>query len=162
MMRKTGSVLSIHVAAEEGGALEQLDVAELVAGEGIVGDRHRQGAASNHEARVSLVESEAIERFAAEIGYPLRAPDTRRNVVTKGVALNDLVGARFTIGDVELVGTELAEPCGYLAQRLIEQFDMRGVEPRSIVKPLTHRAGLYARIVRGGSIRPGDPIRLAV
>ena len=158
-MEQSGSVLSINIAAEEGGTLVRLDVAELVAGEGIVGDRHRHSDGRQHDAQVSLVESEVIERFGNDIGYPLRAVDTRRNVVTVDIALNDLVGKRFMIGEVELVGTELAEPCGYLARLLIEQFDMQGVGPREIVRPLTHCAGLYARVLRGGKIRPGDSTR---
>jgi len=158
-LAQDGRVVSIHVAEEEGGALSSLDVAELIEGQGIVGDRYRRTDAGDDDAQVSLVETELIERLADSLGYPLRAGDTRRNIVTRGIKLNDLVGVHFTVGDVQLVGTELAEPCGYLARRLIGQFDMRDVEPRAIVKGLTHGAGLYARILRGGSIRPGDGIR---
>jgi MOSC domain-containing protein YiiM len=154
-----GRVVSIHIAAEDGGALVGLDVAELAEGQGIVGDRHRRTDGDAHDAQVSLVEAERIKRFADSIGYPLRAADTRRNIVTSGTALNDLVGHRFCVGEVELVGTGLAEPCGYLARKLIDQFDMHDIEPRAIVRGLIHAAGLYARILRGGPIRPGDGIR---
>jgi len=151
-------VVSIHIAAEAGGVLNALRSAEIVAGRGIVGDRHCQTEDSSSDAQVSLVEAEQIEAYAGEVGYPLQAYDTRRNIVTRGIALNELVGVRFSIGAVEMIGAELAEPCKYLAGTLIEQFGMTGVEPKDIVAGLVHRAGLYAKVLRGGSIAAGDPI----
>lgn len=151
-------VVSIHIAAESGGSLNEIGSAEIVAGRGIVGDRHCHTEDSSSDAQVSLVEAEQIKAYADEIGYPLQAHDTRRNAVTRGIALNELVGIRFSIGEAELIGTELAEPCKYLAGTLIEQFDMSDVEPKDIVAGLVHRAGLYAQVLRGGSISAGDPI----
>jgi MOSC domain-containing protein YiiM len=158
----TGRIESIHIAAEPGGALQTLDLATLIAGRGIEGDRccaaDVPGDGPKFDAQVSLVEAEQIESFAQAAGFGLEARHTRRNIVTRGVSLNALVGQVFSIGAVELRGVELAEPCAYLAGRLIKQFDLADVEPKDIVAGLTHRGGLYATILRGGTIRPGDPI----
>ena len=101
---------------------------------------------------------EQVESFAQASGFGFEARHTRRNIVTRGVSLNALVGQVFSVGEMELRGVRLAEPCAYLAGRLIKQFDLADVEPKEIVAGLTHRGGLYATIVRGGTIRPGDQI----
>jgi len=68
------------------------------------------------------------------------------------------VGKVFSVGEVTLRGVELAEPCAHLAGMLIKQFDLPAAEPKQIVAGLVHRGGLYATIVRGGTIRPGDQV----
>jgi len=165
-----GRIESIHIAAEPGAALQELDVATLIAGRGIDGDRFctindsaedpqgdNQGD-NQGDAQVSLVEAEQIEAFTQSAGFDFEACHTRRNIVTGGIALNALVGKVFSIGEVQLRGVKLAEPCAYLAGRLIEQFELADVEPKQIVAGLVHRGGLYATIVRGGTIRPGDQL----
>jgi MOSC domain-containing protein YiiM len=112
----------------------------------------------SNDAQVSLVEAESVEDFARDIGFPLQPHETRRNIVTRDVSLNDLVGMRFSVGEAELLGTEFAEPCRYLAKKLIERFALSDVTPKDIVAGLAHRAGLYAKILRGGTVRPGDAI----
>jgi len=162
----TECIESIHIAAEPGAALQELDVATLIAGRGIDGDRFctindsaedPQGD-NQGDAQVSLVEAEQIESFTQSAGFDFEARHTRRNIVTRGIALNALVGKVFSIGEVQLRGVKLAEPCAYLAGRLIEQFELANVEPKQIVARLVHRGGLYATIVRGGTIRPGDQL----
>lgn len=153
-----GQVVSIHIARTEGGELEPLSTAELIAGKGIDGDRYCQQAEPTKAAQVSLVEAEQIEAYAEAASYPLQPHETRRNIVTRGIPLNDLVGKHFSIGGVELLGVELAEPCKYLAEILIKQYDLTDIAPQDIVAGLTHRSGLYARIVRGGHIVVGDRV----
>ena len=166
----TGRLESIHVAAESGAALKELDGATLITGRGIDGDRFCTINESAEETRgdpqgdmqgdaqVSLVEAEQIESFTQSAGFDFEARHTRRNIVTRGIALNALVGKVFSIGEVQLRGVKLAEPCAYLAGRLIEQFELADVEPKQIVAGLVHRGGLYTTIVRGGTIRPGDQL----
>jgi len=159
--QNSARIQSIHIAAASRGALQEIDVATLIAGRGIEGDRFCIAEASadgQDDAQVSLVEAEQVESVAAAAGFGFEAKDTRRNIVTRGIDLNALVGKTFSIGEVELRGVELAEPCAYLAGRLIKQFDLASAEPREIVAGLAHRGGLYAEIVRGGTIRPGDQI----
>jgi MOSC domain-containing protein YiiM len=84
----------------------------------------------------------------AEHGISLEPRETRRNVVTRGVDVNALVGKRFRIGDVECEGVELCEPCRHL----------ESLTKPGIIKGLVHRGGLNADILEGGEISVGDPV----
>jgi len=131
-----------------------LPEAELVAGKGIVGDRYYAGtgefspAVPDPDHEVTLVDLEEVERFAAETGLALAPEDVRRNLVVRGLSLDDQVGARFRVGEVVLEGVRLCEPCRSLADRTWPE----------IVRGLAHRAGLRAGVVRGGRIRVGDRV----
>ena len=148
----TGTVVSIHIGHEAGAAMTEIEEAELVAGRGIVGDRYytESGTFSkdlpdpDHE--LTLVADEEISQFNATGDLALSAGDLRRNVVTRGIDLNELVGREFTIGSVRVRGIRLCEPCSYLA----------GLLGPEILPALVNRAGLRAWIVEGGTIRPGD------
>ena len=87
-----------------------------------------------------------MERLNAETGLDIAPGDLRRNVVTRGVSLNELVGSEFSLGETRLRGVRLCEPCGYLA----------GLTHHEVPRRLAHRAGLRAAIVRGGTLRIGD------
>jgi MOSC domain-containing protein YiiM len=95
-----------------------------------------------------LIESEAIEALKRDYGIELQPGDSRRNIVTRGVPLNHLVGCEFKIGAVTLRGIELCEPCAHL-QKLTQQ---------GVVRGLVHRGGLNAEILTDGLIRPGDAV----
>ena len=153
-----GSIVSIHIAAEPGGDLQPLDSAELVAGCGIRGDRHFAADGSHADSALTLIEEEQVELFNELTGLSLAPHDTRRQIVTRGVALNDLVGTRFRIGAVEVEGIELCEPCAYLADHLKRQFSTTEVSAPKIVHGLAHRAGIRARILTNGNVRVGDRV----
>ena len=148
----TGTVVSIHIGHEAGAAMTEIEEAELVAGRGIVGDRYytESGTFSkdlpdpDHE--LTLVADEEISQLNATGTLALSAGDLRRNVVTRGIDLNELVDREFTIGSVRVRGIRLCEPCSYLA----------GLLGPEILPALVNRAGLRAGIVEGGTIRPGD------
>ena len=149
----TGSVVAIYSAAQAGAELVPLEVARLEAGHGLVGDRYfdRVGTFSKkleptRDWELTLIEKEEIDRFNAAAGVSLGPGRFRRNIVTTGVRLNDLVGRRFRVGEAVLEGIRLCEPCAHLG-RLIGP---------AVVKGMVHRAGLRARIVSGASVRPGD------
>ena len=76
----------------------------------------------------------------------LSSEEARRNVVTRGIDLNALVGERFTIGEVDCVGRRLCEPCAHLER-------LRGA---GILRSLVHRGGLRADVVGAGTVRVGD------
>jgi MOSC domain-containing protein YiiM len=150
-----GRVASIYIAADEGKPVESRDEVEAVAGLGLRGDRYylRRGAWSGDPKpgrEVTLIESEAVEAAREEFGLVLEPREARRNIVTEGVRLNELVGREFVVGEVRLIGVRLCEPCEYLA----------GLTGQPVVKALIHRAGLRADIVDGGWIRVGDQIRI--
>jgi MOSC domain-containing protein YiiM len=136
-----GSVEGIHIAPVESELPHAVDSVEVTA-DGVVGDRY---ATSRN---LTLVEAEALEGLLADTGLEVSAAEVRRQVLTRGIALNDLVGQRFRVGEVECVGEELCEPCNHL-QSLTKPGVLRG---------LVHRGGLRADIVQGGRIAVGDEI----
>ena len=142
-------------AAAGGPALEQRSVI-VVAGSGIDGDRYF----ARHDEpgqNVTLVEAEEIERFQQESGQPFDLSVTGRNLVTRGVRLNALVGKEFRVGEVVLRGVELCEPCRTLGTALARE----GLAPAAVVKALVHRAGLRADAITDGVIAVGDAVDVA-
>jgi MOSC domain-containing protein YiiM len=148
-----GTVESIHIAAGATEAMSSVVAAEAVPGVGLEGDRYakRQGTFYKPEPdfELTLIESEAIEALRRDYKVDLAAGDARRNVVTRGVPLNRLVGREFQIGEVRVRGIRLCEPCEHL-QRLTG---------RALIKGLLHRGGLRAQILSRGTIRVADVIR---
>ena len=118
------------------------------AGAGLEGDRYCAFGASA-ETQLTLIQIEAVDEFNEAFGTDLPATAFRRNVITEGVDLNALEGRIFTVGQVQLRGVELCEPCAYLQNLL----DIPG-----LVKQLTHKGGLRCEILGGGVIRSGDEI----
>lgn len=149
------SVTAIFIAAQSGEPMQRVDAVEAVAGKGLRGDRkfrdptHPKKDTPNRE--ITLIESEAIDGVNRDYVMRLEPFETRRNVLTQGVALNHLVGREFTVGGVRLRGLELCEPCGHL-----EKLTRQGV-----MRALIHRGGLRAQILEGGTIRIGDAIEIA-
>ncbi len=144
----------IFVAAEGGGSTRPVEAARAIAGSGLEGDRYqrRSGTFSDRggDGRdLTLIEAEALEALAAEAGIALEPGESRRNVVTRGLSLNDLVGRRFTVGEVECVGRRLCDPCTHL----------EGLTQPGVLKGLARRGGLRADILHGGPITTGDPVR---
>jgi MOSC domain-containing protein YiiM len=128
-----------------------------MAGSGLAGDRYQTGAGF-YSARprddggreVTLIEAEVLAALAAEHGITLTPAQSRRNLTTRGIRLPDLIGRRFTIGEVVCEGVDHCPPC----QHLVE------VTGRPVLEPLVGRGGIRARIVAGGVLRAGDPIAL--
>src|SRR5262245_48664172 len=101
-------VEAIHIGDEEAGPLAPVESVRVVAGHGVEGARHYKPNGARPGQALTLVEAEEVER----VGLPAGA--TRRQVTVRGVRLNDLVGKRFRVGDVECYGVELCEPCAHL------------------------------------------------
>ncbi len=118
------------------------------AGKGLVGNRYYFEAGAKPGQALTLIAVEALEAMAAEHGVEITAAASRRNVLTRGIDLNALVGKRFRVGAVECIGVELCEPCTHL-----ESLTQPGV-----IKGLTHRGGLNADIVSDGEIAVGDEV----
>jgi hypothetical protein len=144
-----GVVEGLLVAPDAEAPLTRRESVEAIAGRGLEGDRYANGrgtfSAPGRGYELTLVESEVLG------SVDLSWEEARRNVVTRGIALNALAGRRFRIGSVECVGRRLAEPCSHL-----EQLSRPG-----ILRPLVHRAGLRADILAGGTIAVGDTITAA-
>jgi MOSC domain-containing protein YiiM len=150
---ENGAVVSIHLAPSGGAPTKLVSEARALAGKGLEGDRYcNQAGTYSYQGgsarQVTLIEVEAIEALKRDGGIELDPGASRRNIVTRGVALNHLVGREFRIGAVTLRGIELCEPCAHL-QKLTEQGVMRG---------LVHRGGLNAEILTDGLICIGDAV----
>jgi MOSC domain-containing protein YiiM len=148
-----GQLVSIFVAPHKGKDLQPIARAEAVAGRGLVGDRYylKEGtfsAKDGPDREVTLIEAEALEGLAREYEIALQPFQARRNLLTRGVPLNHLVGKTFSVGPVVLRGIRLCEPCGHL-----EKLTCKGVE-----KGLIHRGGLRAQIVTGGPLEVGASV----
>jgi len=126
-----------------------------IAGRGLEGDRYcnQSGTYSGHPGsgrEITLIESEAIEALAREYDVQLAPGSARRNIVTRDVALNHLVGNTFSVGAVILRGMRLCEPC----------LHMEKLAAKGAARGLIHRGGLRAEIVSGGVIHIGDGINM--
>jgi MOSC domain-containing protein YiiM len=144
-----GTVESIHVAAvrrEMPAAHERVNV---VPNRGIEGDYHFENHQPGDGKDLTLIAAEELERLGDEHGIRLAPGESRRQVTTRGIDLNPLVGKRFRVGEVEAVGVELCEPCMVLA-RLTGEF--------GVLRGLAHRGGLRADVVTGGRIAVGDAV----
>lgn len=147
-----GTVESIHISARAVEPTRSLPEIRALPGKGLEGDRYasQQGTFSkpkpDHE--LTLIEAEAIEAAARDYKLQLAPGEARRNLVTRGVPLNHLVGKEFTIGDVRIRGIRLCEPCEHLQK----------LTGKPVIKSFLHRGGLRAQILNEGIIRVGAPI----
>ncbi len=137
----SGTVEQIAISPEESRLPEAVAAVE-VTDEGVVGDRY------SDKGDITLIEAEALDGLREDTGIELSHEESRRQVLTRGIRLNDLVDKRFRVGEVECVGREWCEPCSHL-QSLTYPGVLRG---------LVHRAGLNADIVRPGRIAVGDQV----
>lgn len=147
-----GRVVSLHIAPKGGEPTLSVDSVRAVAGKGLEGDRYFafRGTFSKKggsEREVTLIESEAVEAAARDYDLKVDAGVIRRNIVTRGFALNHLVGREFRVGVVRLKGIRLGEPCDHMES-------LSGAP--GIRKALVHRGGLRAEILEGGWVRVGD------
>jgi MOSC domain-containing protein YiiM len=147
-----GVVEQIAITPIESALPERVESVEVLPDQGPRGDRYFVEAPDPErrgEGRdLTLIEAEALEAFAAETGLPLTHEESRRNVLTRDVRLNDLVGKRFRIGAVECVAVQLCEPCSHL----------QGLTREGVLRGMVHRAGLNANVVTAGTIATGDDV----
>jgi MOSC domain-containing protein YiiM len=142
-------VEAIFVASEPGELPGSVERVHAYAGRGLEGNRYFWEDGNAPPGRgVTLIAAEAMDAVALEGNVSIEPAATRRNVLTRGIDVNELVGKRFRIGDVECEGVELCEPCAHL-----ESMTQPGV-----TKALVHRGGLNADILTDGEIRVGDPV----
>jgi MOSC domain-containing protein YiiM len=149
----TGRVEAIRIATAAGAPMRSMERAEALAGQGLEGDRYaaRTGhwsAIRRSGDQLTLIEREVLADLDASYGLGLSNGDSRRNVTTSGVRLDDLIGRRFRIGDVVCRAVRRCEPCSYLDELL----------GRPVLYPLVHKGGIRVEILESGTISVGDPI----
>ncbi|HBO57791.1 MAG TPA: hypothetical protein DD622_05065 [Opitutae bacterium] len=147
----SGIILEINLASELGQITTAQEKANALPGLGLLGDRKCKSKIiidSVYKRQITFVEIEQIRRFNEFYGVEMKPSETRRNVVTEGINLNELVGHEFQVGDVRMRGTELCEPCKYLQ-------DLTNLP---VVEGYLNRGGLCAEILSQGYINVGDTI----
>jgi MOSC domain-containing protein YiiM len=148
----SGVVKEILLSQERGDAMFSVAQVRAVAGQGLVGDRNFSPQASEClDKNLTLIESEKIQEFSDATGLAFSARDARRNIVTRGIQLNALLGHEFYVGSVKVKALELCEPCSLLARRT----------HRAVLWGLAHKGGLRCQIVTDGIILLGDSIRFS-
>lgn len=152
-----GRVEAIYIASTAAAAMRALQEAEAIAGKGLKGDRYLAGKGYYSKRplpgggrQLTLIEAEVLEAIREETGVWLGPGECRRNIVTRSMPLNGLLGKRFYVGEVVLCeAVRPCDPCKYLE-------DLTG---KRVLKPLVNRGGLRANILTDGTIRIGDRIR---
>lgn len=153
MPMKEGTVVSIHIAPEAEAAMRAVPEARAVPGRGLEGDRYfNQAGTFSHKKElwneVTFIETEILEDLALRLRLDLKPGESRRNVTTRGVALNSLVGQNFRVGETRFRGLRLCEPCSHLNR----------LTGKDVKEALTHRGGLRAQVLAEGTIRVGDAV----
>ncbi len=143
-----GRVEEINIGPRYDELPEPVERVRARAGKGLVGNRYYFGDGAEPGRALTLIAAEALEAMANEHGVEITAAESRRNVLTRGVDLNALVGKRFRVGKVECLGVELCEPCKSL----------ESVTRPGVIKGLAHRGGLNADILSDGDIAVGDEV----
>jgi MOSC domain-containing protein YiiM len=149
----SGQVVSLHVADAASAPMKSVDEVRARPGRGLEGDRYflRAGtysAKDGADREITLIETEALEALLRDYGVALEPAETRRNVATRGVSLNHLVGRVFRVGEATARGLRLCEPCSH----------MERLSGKRIRAGLVHRGGLRAQILTEGRIRVGDDV----
>jgi MOSC domain-containing protein YiiM len=159
LRRSVGRLEAIHIARSASAPMQALPHVEAVPGAGLVGDRYSEKTGfysprpTDPGAReVTLFEAEVLEALNTEHGITLSPGEHRRNLTTRGVKLDELLGQRFRVGDVVLEGVKDCPPCDHL----------EGLVGKPVLQPLVNRGGLRARVLEGGTIKVGDAIEILV
>jgi MOSC domain-containing protein YiiM len=150
---KDGEILSIYIRPEAGQPMRAMDQVRAVPGRGLEGDHYYYSSATTDTTQdssreVTLIELETLQAAKRDYELNLELGESRRNLITRNVPLNHLVGKEFQVGDVRLLGLRLCEPCSHLAS----------LTNKPVIKPLVHRGGLRAKILSEGLIRVGDSV----
>ena len=143
-------VFKIGITEINNKSINEVDSIKVVLNKGILGDRHYKDF-NDPYCQLSLIEAENIDYY--NLKYSLNIPyvNFRRNIVTKGVQLNDLVGKKFSIGNVKVEGIDLCRPCRHLTEVLNQS---------NIIKEFLRRGGLRCQILSSSEIHVGDEIKL--
>jgi len=150
-----GQVIEVHTASLMDAPAQAQLAAILEAGHGIIGDRHylpqqslEMGTRQTRKEDISIISADELDAFNTKFQLAIPYGEFRRNIITRDIDLNALVGKRFRIGKVLCEGMELCEPCSKLARNV----------NRNVLPHLVGRAGIRAAIIEGGMVEPGDKI----
>ena len=149
-MRKVNKVFKIGISKKNGEKINEINEIEILAGKGIVGDRHFRDS-NNHKGQITLIEKENIDYYNNKYKTEISYIDFRRNIVTEGVELNNLIKKEIKIGTVKIFPYELCKPCLHLEQM---------VNGKDIIKEFLRRGGLRCEVLVSGKVKIGDKIKI--
>ena len=143
-------VFKLGITSNNNKKIEEVETIEVLANKGVVGDRHFDNY-NDPYCQLSLIESEKIDEYNLKFGLNIPYLDFRRNIITKGIKLNDLVGKKLSIGNVEVEGIDLCRPCRHLTEMLDQE---------NILKEFLRKGGLRCQILSSSKIKVGDTIKV--
>ena len=143
-------VLKLGITKDNNKKIKEVNSIEVVANKGVINDRHFKEF-NDPFSQVSLIESENIDYYNLKYGLNIEYLDFRRNIVTKGIQLNDLIGKQFFVGDAKIEGVDLCRPCRHLSEILNQD---------NIIKEFLRRGGLRCQILSSSIITIGDKIKI--
>ena len=143
-------VYKLGISTEHNQSIKEVNSINVLANQGVIGDRHFKEFNDPYN-QLSLIESENIDYYNTKYGFNIAYLNFRRNVVTKGIKLNDLVGKKILIGNTELEGIDLCRPCKHLTEVLNQD---------NIIKEFLRRGGLRCQILSSSNINVGDEIKI--
>ncbi len=144
---------AIFVSKKSRQELQEVHEVQVVFGSGITGDRHFNKAKRPGQ-NITFIEAESIEKYNSLFGQSITLRETRRNIITKGVDLNSLVGVEFSIGKAMFRGVELCEPCSVLGKLLENQ----SISQTEVIRAFSGSGGLRADVIATGIVEVGMPI----
>ena len=143
-------VFKLGITSNNNKKIEEVETIEVLANKGVVGDRHFDNY-NDPYCQLSLIEAENIDEYNLKFGLNISYLDFRRNIITKGIKLNDLVGKKLSIGNVEVEGIDLCRPCRHLTEMLDQE---------NILKEFLRKGGLRCQILSSSKIKVGDTIKV--
>ena len=145
-----GKVYKLGIATDYNKKIQETESIEVITDKGVVGDRHFKDY-NDPYCQLSLIESENIDQYNTKYGLNISYVDFRRNVITKGIKLNNLIGKKFFIGKVQVEGIDLCRPCRHLTEILKQE---------NILKEFLRKGGLRCKILTSSKIDIGDKIKI--
>ena len=149
-MKKINKVFKIGISKKKSEQINEINDIEVLSGKGIVGDRHFHNL-NDHKGQITLIEKENIDYYNNKFKTKIPYIDFRRNIITEGIELNNLIEKKIEIGTVKILPYELCKPCLHLEQMIKE---------RDIVKEFLRRGGLRCEVLVSGIIKIDDKIRI--
>ena len=143
-------VLKIGITANNNQPIKEVNSIEVIANKGIVGDRHFHEFNDPYN-QLSLIESENIDEYNVRFNLNISYIDFRRNIVTKGIQLNDLIGKKLSVGNVKLEVIDLCRPCRHLTEMLNQ---------KNVLKEFLRKGGLRCQILNSSIIKINDLIKV--
>ena len=143
-------VYKLGITKDNNKKIQEVESIEVIANKGVIGDRHFKDY-NDPYCQLSLIESENIDYYNTKYGLNISYVDFRRNIITKKIQLNDLIGKNFFIGKVQVEGIDLCRPCRHLTEMLNQ---------KNVLKEFLRKGGLRCRILTSSQIKIGDKIKI--